>query len=355
MISPPSQLLLRNIEYFSEGRWAFINPPDTAIFAQSQNSHLIGLHQYHNYYTNCCKNLSQAQHFSAAFSFEHTNNAPLDGIVIYMPKSKQQLAMLLDNAATLIKAEGSILLVGENKAGIKSAPKLLEKIGSRIQKVDNAKHCGLYAVSAIEPRKSFDIDSYALLSNYQINQQDLKVFSLPGVFGHKQLDPGTELLLTQLSSKALSKTKGHIYDFACGTGVIACYLGKILGDKNIKLSLSDVSALAVYCAKKTLLLNQINIDNINIEACDGVLTSVGKFDLIVSNPPFHEGLKTDYSITENFIRDSFSHSNPYASISIVANKFLPYPDILDAVYKGFVEVCASNKYKVYGASKFNNA
>ncbi|MFT6270111.1 MAG: 16S rRNA (guanine1207-N2)-methyltransferase [Alphaproteobacteria bacterium] len=364
-ISNQSLLLLRSEELFTQGTWAFINPLDAAVFRNVENPKLIGLHQYHHHFSECERSCSQKQFFGAAFGEDvyakdtvvqelKPNDViekhSLDGVVIYMPKSKQQLAMLINNASYLVKPNGTLLLVGENKAGIKSAPKLLEKIGTQVNKIDSAKHCGLYAVTVTKPQANFKIDDYSIVHEYQINQQSMQIYSLPGVFGHKQLDPGTDLLLQQLTPESLAKnkTRGHVYDFACGTGIIGCYLAKVI-TKTKHVTMSDISALATYCSEQTARLNEVEV---NVISCSGVAQCDTKFDVIVSNPPFHEGIQQDYSITDSFIKQAFSRSHQYASITLVANRFLPYPGILDTVYKGFTEVAVSNKYRVYGAKKF---
>lgn len=358
-MSNQSQLLLRSEDHFAEGKWAFVNPPDASVFSIIDNDELIGLHQFHHHYSECERASNNNQIFAAAFgddvfgkNLSSQNHSlakhSLDGVVIFMPKSKQQLAMLIDNASYLVKPNASVLVLGENKAGIKSVGKMLEKVGAQVNKIDSAKHCALYAVNIIEPLNHFDINDYSLVHDYTIHGQTLKIFSLPGVFGHKQIDPGTEILLEQLSPASLAKTRGHIYDFACGTGIIGCYLAKAISKTKV-VTMSDISALAVYCAEQSARLNEVDAEVI---ACAGVAQHERKFDMIVSNPPFHEGIQQDYSITENFIKQAFSRSHQYASMTIVANRFLPYPDILDAVYKGFTEVAASNKFRVYGAKKF---
>lgn len=349
-MSLPSQVLLRNSELFETGNWAFINATEAEVFNQIDNPSIVGLHQYHHYFSDCERSASHAQFFSASFDLNTIKQAPFDGVLIYLPKSKQQLEMLIHNAAHIVKPNSVVLVVGENKAGIKSVAKLLEKIGVNVNKIDSAKHCGLYAVSVETPASSFDIDSYSITRTYNINDQALQVFSLPGVFGHKQLDPGTALLLEQFPPEKLQGMKGELYDFACGTGVIACYASKYANKyhNRLKATMSDVSALAVYCATKTASLNEVQI---SIVACDGFVQQYKRFDHILSNPPFHDGMKNEYKITENFIKQAFSGSNPYANMTIVANRFLPYPDILDSVFKSYSELAGTNKFRVYSVVK----
>lgn len=338
---------MRNKEYFAQGNWALVNPSDEYVFEQLANRNIIGFHQYFNIYTACQQSGKHEQHFAACFSLEHCNNNELDGAVIYMPKAKQQLTMLLQNVASLCKQGGVIFVVGENKGGIKSVATLLKDLGTEVVKVDSAKHCALYAVTLGKP-PAFNLEQFSIVRHYQINQQELQIYSLPGVFGHKQLDAGTKLLLEQMPEPSLDDVSGHIYDFACGTGVIGCYLGKALTDKDIQLSMSDVSALAVYCAQQSCKLNNVKA---TVSACDGVVESKQKFDHIVSNPPFHEGLKNNYQITESFIHNTHRHSNNGAKLQLVANAFLPYPQIIKDVYGSVSEMVKTNKYVVYSAKK----
>lgn len=350
MLSYPSQLLLRNVEHFEQGDWAFINATEAKVFNQINNPNLVGLHQFHHHFSDCDKFASQNQYFAASFDPKVLDLPAFDGVVIYMPKAKQQLEMLIQNAANLVKQNGLVLVVGENKSGIKSVAKLLEKVGSKVNKVDSAKHCALFAVSVEEPITSFELDKYGVTRTHSINGHDITIFSLPGVFGHKQLDPGTELLLKQFSPESVLSMKGEFYDFACGTGVIACYFAKVANTyhNRLKVSMSDVSALATYCSEKNIVLNKIEA---TVHACDGFVQQYKRFDHIVANPPFHDGIKNEYNITENFIKQAFSSSNPYASMTIVANRFLPYPDILDNVYKSFKELAGTTKYRVYSVTK----
>ena len=347
LLSTQSQLLMRNAEYFESGRWALVNATEADIFNQLNNPHIDGLHQYYSEYASCKQSTANKHIFGASFSI-NSNDDAYDGVVIYMPKSKQQLSMLIDNMSALVKANAVILVVGENRAGIKSVSKLLDKVGSPVNKLDSAKHCGLYAVTVNNPSTSFDIQQYTLVKSYQVQNQTIRICSLPGVFGHKQLDAGTELLLNQLGNITLTAKKPHIYDFACGTGVIGCYLAKLFANDNVSFSMSDNSALAIYCSKQSAELNGLDI---YVVAADGLAQLTNKVDLIVTNPPFHSGIKNDYSITQKFIKNAFSHSNQYASIILVANKFLPYPDMLETAYGGFSELASTNQYKVYHAKK----
>ena len=345
MLSLPSQLLLRNVDLFKQGQWAIINPSDADIFAEIETDNVIGLHQSIDIYQASLNISRHKHHFAASF----TLTEPLDGAVIYLPKAKQHLEMLIHNVSDLLNTGGQLLIVGENKAGIKSVAKLLEKVGTNINKIDGAKHCGL--VSVVKDREStkrFDIKSYGITRQYDVNGIPLKVFSLPGVFGHKQFDPGTQLLLQHFEPKSqrLLNMRGKVLDFACGTGIIGTYLLK--ANNRVKLVMSDVSALATYCAKQTLELNQVQADVVD---SDGMEQIEGTFDAVISNPPFHTGIKTNYDITQRFITDAHKQTRPRGSLHLVANRFLPYADTLNKQYFRAQAILETNKFSIYEAAK----
>ena len=75
--------------------------------------------------------------------------------------------------------------------------------------------------------------------------------------------------------------------------------------------MSDVNALALYCAQKSALLNKIEA---KVVASDGLNDVDGRFKGIFTNPPFHTGVGTDYKITQSFYSASnaiFDEERPF--------------------------------------------
>ncbi|MFC3121329.1 methyltransferase [Agaribacter flavus] len=346
MLSSPSQLIKRNLDVFSSGKWALLNPEDTAVFSLLPDE-TLGLHHFYHVFR-ACREVKPDQHLFSAYFTEETLST-LNGVVIYMPKAKQVLDMLLDNLANYLPIDAKVLVVGENKSGVKSADKIMQKYLADVQKLDGAKHCTLLIgnLKQKDALTGFSIDKYLLKKSYSINGQALMLCSLPGVFGHKELDPGTKLLLDQFpDAKEIRQMRGKLYDFACGTGIIGAYF-KCINPK-LTLCLSDVSALSIYCTQQTLAENKIEGDLI---ASDGMQEVQGKFDYIVSNPPFHSGLKNDYEITQQFIQDAYRHCLKQGKLSLVANRFLPYADCIQQTFNQFTVLAKSTKFTVYQTTK----
>lgn len=331
MLSAPSQLLLRNADIFNQGQWLLVNPADSAIFQELDNPQLFGFHQYFDIYQQCQGN----QHEFAAF---YPLQQQFDGIVIYMPKAKAQLKMLLAHLAPLVKAGGSLMLVGENNSGVKSAAKLMNDFGSKANKVDSARHCGLFSSLISEPVPEFNQQDYLQSQHIDIQGKTLEIKSLPGVFSFTELDAATELLLQNLPERI----SGFCLDFGCGAGVIGCFIAKHF--PNVQMQMTDVSALAIYSAKATAAANALEAD---IAPSNGLSHIKGKFKQVFTNPPFHTGIKTDYSVTENFLRQLPAKMQDGGKLTLVANSFLQYPDIMQRSFSSTEVIAQTNKFKLY--------
>ncbi|KMT63797.1 methyltransferase [Catenovulum maritimum] len=288
---------------------------------------------------------------TTVWSFKYFDKLPVDNTVtwpekpakkfnqaiVFFPKAKEKAKWLIEQLAEMLKPNASIILVGENRSGIKSCQKLLTEQLSHINKLASGKHCLLF-----QSHLSADIankDSFYQQS-YQVNNKQVITASLPGVFSQKELDKGTELLLQNLPAEI----KGKILDFASGCGVIGSYISKHYSVD--ELTQVDVDALAIESTKKTLELNEL----VGKTFLSNGLTKISsKYDWIFTNPPFHTGTKIDYHVTEAFIKDSCKHLLPNGKLMLVANRFLKYPQILQT-YFNLVEVVAEdNKFKVYCA------
>lgn len=335
MLAPTSQVLVRNQDLFSEGQWLLCNPADAAIFRELNASAVFGFHQYFDQYQQACKTADSRHH---QFGAEYTSKVLLDGAVIYMPKSKEQAKMLISNIASVIKPEGQLLLVGENKAGIKSAAKLLEPYSQQVNKIDSARHCSLYCAQLNKTNPPFELKKWLKKWTIEIAGTELNLVSLPGVFSHTELDDGTRLLLENIDTVP----KGTILDFACGAGVIGCFLAK--KQSQLQLVMSDVSALALHCAAESARLNLLEA---KVIASDGLTDVPGHFDAVFTNPPFHTGIQTNYSVTEKFIQDIRQHLRPGGSLTLVANRFLKYPEALQKNLKKVEVKAKTSKFTLY--------
>ncbi|WP_421247789.1 16S rRNA (guanine(1207)-N(2))-methyltransferase RsmC [Aeromonas jandaei] len=289
--------------------------------------------------TDYCYYRSQQAALGEAILFDHQlGGAPrFDALLLLMPKAKAEAQYLLAMMTPLLEAGADLFLAGENRGGINGADKLLAPYGDKPIKRDSARRCSLYHGELSKPVAPFDLDSWFGRYQCRAGETELTVLALPGVFSAAELDLGTQMLLATVPAM-----KGSLLDFGCGAGVI----GSVLAKRNpgLKVTMVDINALALESSRRTLAINSLQGE---VHASDVYSDITGSFDQIVSNPPFHAGLKTFYAATETFLARAPEFLRPHGSLTIVANAFLRYQPILEAHFKRTEVSNSDAKFKVY--------
>ncbi|MEQ1732013.1 MAG: methyltransferase, partial [Vicinamibacterales bacterium] len=227
---------------------------------------------------------------------------------------------------------------GENSAGIKPyAARLEERIGP-IEFSDAARHCVMYEARSTELRPEVHLEAWEKRFHVPAGNGGVDVVTLPGVFSHGRLDEGTAFLLPHLPSKI----SGAVLDFGCGSGVIGAAIKSL--HPGCEVSLVDSNAFAVLAAERTFSVNGLAAREIRaVDSIDDVGDQT--FDLIVSNPPFHQGIGTDYNVVGRFLQSCEHRLNSGGLLLMVANRFLPYERMIPKAMQ--MSLVAENaKYKV---------
>lgn len=262
-------------------------------------------------------------------------------IILNLPRQKALLGMLLDCATHLLNENGTLWLAGENRAGIKSAGKHLKSRFSKASKLDNARHCTLFAASDAIDATTFDPTVYREEWPLDSGTSSLIVVSYPGVFAHGRLDPGTALLLDVIEKMPF---EGEVLDFACGAGVIGASIAR--RHPNTRVTLLDNNALALKSCEDTLNTNGLHG---KVLGSDGLSELEGSFDLVVSNPPIHAGVKTDTSMSMRLLETLHEHLRPGGRLIVVANIHLPYEKWLTKQFRRCRQLASNEHFKVIGA------
>lgn len=245
--------------------------------------------------------------------------------LIIWPKAKLFAKAMIELAATQTQ---NIWVLGENAAGGKSINNAIKSLCESVNKQDSARKCSLWHLNL----KS--LDGFCWESHQKsFKWQEHEFVAFAGVFSQNRLDPASQLLLEQVE---LPKT-GVLLDIACGSGVLG--LVAKLEQPNLDISLYDVDALALKSAQ----LNAKNLNlQVNIQASDMLKEVKKKADVMVCNPPFHQGVKTDYNAVENLLLDARQCLKANASLWLVANQHLPYENMAKQHFS-VVEIVAQAK------------
>ena len=272
-------------------------------------------------------------------------------IAMQLPKGRQLARRWLAEAHARLSPGGTLYLAGANALGVRpllaDAAQLFGdyslldfKKGSRL-----ARFRALTSPSqlpewlyekGIAPNSWF---SYPL----HMGGHNLDVYTLPGVFSYQHLDPATALLLPHLGA-----LHGQdVLDFGCGAGMIG--LAAALAGA-ARVDFTDVDLAALACTRQNL--TTAGISQARLYAGDGLEpVQAEQYDLIAVNPPFHAGKPVDLQVTTQFIHDCQARLKPGGRLLLVANRFLPYPALLQASFAHVERLEETGQYILYRAWK----
>lgn len=340
-------VLLRNAEWLT-GRIALLGVSEPALLGHCPANGLA-MSEHAGVY----KQLAQYPSWQACFGYQcdDTEAGAFDTVVIFLPKARTELELRLAMARYLGRESATLVLVGEKKEGIAGAVKQFDTVVAGAMKVDSARHCQVWTGTNHQPLQAFKLNDWLRWTPVTCADVDIEVAGLPGVFSEGELDAGTRLLLETLKDKPMKAER--VLDFACGAGVIGTWLQAFrqrCGESPGVVDGVDVQAQAVACARATYARAGAQGD---IHASDGLSGLQGRWPAVVTNPPFHSGVKTDTSMTEQFLRDVAAHLAPRGELRLVANSFLPYESVIQRFIGPVEKLAQDRRFTVYRA--FNRA
>ena len=339
-----SQLILRNKASLTADDVLLLNPPADHLFQELMTAHR-GVRV-------CSQGFGAYRWFSdhaaeAEFAVLPDASRLTAQVIFFLPREKERLEMWLHFLAATMPTTGNLWLVGENRSGIKSAAGRLKNHFSSVAKSDAARHCVLFRAREALSSRPFRLDEYQQKWLLGSPPRELRMVSLPGTFAHGRLDRGTELLLQVLSTqRGDDRPRGSVLDFACGIGVIGLYL--LQHEPALDLTLLDDSALALESARRSLQANQVQA---KLLPSDGLSEVVQRYDWIISNPPFHQGVTANFDIARRFFARAPAVLTRQGRLLLVCNRHLPYEGWLADHFASVESLAEKSDYKVLRAAR----
>ena len=161
----------------------------------------------------------------------------------------------------------------------------------------------------------------------------------PSVFAQGKLDEGTRLLIEALQVQPADEA----LDIGCGAGYLGLHIARQANRGHV--TMVDASLATVALAQRNI--TESGLPNINVLPSDGAQAVLSqRFDLVVTNPPFHQGGIQTTEIAERFIREATRVLRPQGRFYLVANRFLKYEPTLKAHFNNITEVGGNTRFKV---------
>jgi 16S rRNA (guanine1207-N2)-methyltransferase len=277
------------------------------------------------------------------FDFSQFPNHHFDLVLYRISKEKAVVHHVINQAANVLKSDATLLLAGGKNEGIKTYSDKAAKYlgcGKSIEKL--TKDIWLSSLTNQHTDQT-PLDDKSYRAFQTIGEENGRTFiSKPGVFGWNKIDQGSALLLEQMPEfiKRLNISKedttSRVLDLGCGYG----YLLSAMKDYSFETLVgTDNNAAAIQAAEATMKANDIDAQIIPANCAESINQ---KFDVIVCNPPFHQGFSVENEMTDRFLAATRRLLTSGGAAIFVVNTFIP----LEAKAKNYfkkVDLLANNK------------
>ncbi len=190
--------------------------------------------------------------------------------------------------------------------------------------------------------------------NWSIPELNLKISNLSNVFAANKLDIGARIMLDNMPKGDFTS----IIDLGCGNGILGLHAKQIFSKAYIHFI--DDSEMAVESAKQNWALNNLDTQDLVGEQAtfgwDDCLTHLNEGvrpDLILCNPPFHQGEAiTDHIAWQMFIQSWRALKNG-GILHVVGNRHLAYHVKLQRIFKNCTTLESNGKFVILQSQKIN--
>ncbi len=301
-------------------------PADTLVCAQSFRPHAQALQ--------CAGFTLQAEDACAKRS----------ALVLLLPPRQREEARALLAQAVQRSAPGGLIVASQlNTEGARTTETDLARLVGPVQCLSKHK-CRVFW-ARVDPAQ---LDTPLLAEWAALDAPrpiaDGRFLSRPGLFAWDHIDPASALLARCLSADLA----GAGADLGAGFGYLAAeVLARCPGVK--ALDLYEAEARALDLARDNVTSDKVALNFF----WHDVATGLGgrRYDFIVSNPPFHQGRADRPELGRAFIRAAAAALVGGGRLWLVANRHLPYEEVLRASFRKLRLVADEQGFKILEAVK----
>lgn len=262
---------------------------------------------------------ARLQGWQVAFSdFDFGSAQALDVIYYRVSKEKPVVHHVINQALGRLSPGGRLILAGAKNEGFKTYfDKARQLFGQgTLQKLGKGAFLGELVLEA-ETEARLDDRDYA--SPRRIAEdQSLQIYSKPGLFGWEKIDQGSALLVAQVEQtlQRFGITSPRVLDIGCGYGYLSLHAWR-LGAREVVAT--DNNAAAVAMCGQNFSANGVTGQVVPADCAAGI---EGPFELVICNPPFHQGFSVEGGMTERFVAAAAARLPGNGQALFVVNRFI---------------------------------
>ncbi len=275
---------------------------------------------------------------------EGLDRAAFDLVLCHLPRGREVQRELIRGAAHVLRPQGHFYFVGSTNVGIKGAVAYARELFGRCGVVRQKKGYHVAMTIRAEGLEPPPCGNPYVSRSIALDGGGITLVSKPGVFAWDRVDEGTARLVGAMDVAAGAR----VLDLGCGTGLAGLAAARRAPDGAAVLVDTDLRAARSACY--TLEANAVA--NASVLLADGVswVIKAGSLDVVITNPPFHQGREVDYGVAHQFVRDSRQVLRPGGRLFLVANRFIGYDDLIRQVFGDVAVDHLDARYHVLSAT-----
>ncbi|MCB1210538.1 MAG: class I SAM-dependent methyltransferase [Verrucomicrobiales bacterium] len=279
---------------------------------------------------------------AAGMPFSKAPEGTFDLVMVIPDRQRQRLYSDLARAYDLLTPGGTMVAVVPNDWGAKRAEEALGKAVGGVKSLSK-KHCRAFWAhktpsSPKNPAMLEEWRDYGVLRR----EMDGRFWTLPGLFSWDHVDVGSQVLVEHLP-KTLS---GHGADLGAGWGFLSDHILRTCHDvRALDCFEADFDALEVARRNLGSAMSPARVRLHWQDVTVGLNNDV-RYDFIVMNPPFHDGRDADPMLGLRFITSAVQALRTGGQLWLVANKHLPYENLMSECFETATTVHESAGFKV---------
>jgi 16S rRNA (guanine1207-N2)-methyltransferase len=252
-------------------------------------------------------------------------------VLVLPPRQRDEARALFARALSSLAPGGIVVACQSNNEGARSGESDLQQLAGLGGKLTK-NHCRTYWTAPADGRHDEALRKRWAALDAPRGIVDGRFQSRPGVFAWDRIDPASALLVEQLPADLAGRGADH----GAGWGYLSA---EVLArcPKVTALDLYEAESRALALARRNLAGSNAKLDFRWHDVTAGI---DGRYDFVVSNPPFHTPAREDRpDIGQRFIAVAAQALRPGGQLFMVANRHLPYEQILNESF-GQVRVAA---------------
>lgn len=261
-------------------------------------------------------------------------------------KEKPLVHYLINRGLAALPLGGELLLCGAKSEGLKTyADKAAALVAGEKHLSKQGKDSYLATiVKRAEPSAPLPDSDYTTLRDIG---DAVELYSKPGVYGWNKIDKGSARLvacLPQLLPRC-ARPPTTVADLGCGYGYLPVAAHEWLAGARWRLT--DNNATALVACRENVAFHGIDADILLADCAEGL---DGPVDLVLCNPPFHQGFAVEGGLTLRFLQAARRLLGPGGHAVFVVNQFIPLPRAAEGLFAGCEQVDEGQGFRVYWLS-----